>query len=101
MCGKHKNDAKNVQLFDEYKEKYITSSPSLYKDFSKNICLHAVPEPVSHLADDDSPNCESKMFMLQTIQVASKKLNLFYDGGCGESTSKKSAVDFLSKTIEM
>ena len=97
VCGKHKNDAKNVQLFDEYKEKYITSSPSLYKDFSKNICLHAVPEPVSHLADEDSPHSESKMFMLQTIQVASKKLNLFYDGGCGESTSKKSAVDFLSK----
>ena len=97
VCGKHKNDPKNVQLFDEYKEKYITSSPSLYKDFSKNICLHAVPEPASHLADDDSSPHESKMFMLQTIQVASKKLNLFYDGGCGDSTSKKSAVDFLSK----
>ena len=96
VCGKHKNDPKNVQLFAEYKEKYITSSSSLYKDFSKNISLHALSEPAAHLADDDSPR-ESKMFMLQTIEVASKRLNLFYDGGCGDSTSKKSAVDFLAK----
>ena len=100
VCGKHKNDPKNVQLFAEYKEKYITSSSSLYKDFSKNISLHALSEPAAHLADDDSPR-ESKMFMLQTIEVASKRLNLFYDGGCGDSTSKKSALTFWQKLVEL
>ena len=39
VCEWHKDDPKNKELFDEYKERFITNSKSEYNDFSKNISL--------------------------------------------------------------
>ena len=38
---------------------------------------------------------DSAIFMLQTIDVEGKHLNVFYDTGCGDVVIKKSAIDVL------
>ena len=39
VCERHKDDPKNMELFDEYKKRFITNSRFVYKDFSKNMSL--------------------------------------------------------------
>ena len=41
--------------------------------------------------------CLRAIFMLQTINVGGKNLNVFYDSGCGDIVVKKSAIDSLIK----
>ena len=100
VCDRHKNKPENLKLLDEYKSKYIENSEILYKDFSKklSISFHAGTELNSSYKAENNELSEEdcSIYMLQTIQINGKKLNLFYDTGATDIVCKKEAVDFLS-----
>ena len=52
----------------------------------------------SYKTDNEIEQCEESVapiFVLQTIRVGNKNLNLFFDSGCGYTVCKKGAVDWL------
>ena len=95
VCEEHKNDPDNMKLFDEYKLRYVTNSKSKYKDFSQNMKLSFYAG--GHVDKCDNEQLESSIYLLQTIKIEDKKFNLFYDNGCGDLVSRKSAVVRLEK----
>ena len=105
ICDQHKNKA-NLYLLEQYKLKCIMNSKDLHRDFSKNIGIsfHVEGPHIemnnngSYKTDNEIEQCEetvAPIFMLQTIRVGNKNLNLFFDSGCGYTVCKKGAVDWL------
>ena len=87
----------------DYKSKHITWNTE-YKEFSKNIgiSLHVdAHSPNSYGAENECMSNNDMqdfaIYMLQTIKVQGKNLNLFYDTGCGDLVCRKSAIDILEK----
>ena len=44
---------------------------------------------------------ESSIYMLQRIRVGVNEYNIFFDSGCGDLVSKKSAVDRLGRDAKL
>ena len=96
ICEQHKDRNENKVLLENYRAKYIANPGSPYRDYSKTIALHADAESdESYIAHGE--DLDVAIYMLQTISVDGKKLNLFYDTGCSDMVCKKEAVDCLSK----
>ena len=106
LCGLHKNDANNVKLLAQFKEKFIENCNMPLPLFSRQIsCFSDIVGiskfPGQHLDTfidflTDSDITESAIFQLQTIEIQDVKLNLFFDSGCGDMIVKKSAVEKLA-----
>ena len=98
ICDAHKNDEANKQLFELYKEKCIINN-DIYPEYSTGITLHAedmtyTVEPDTHESDSVSDEVRG-MYMLQTIMVFGRKINVFYDNGCGDMIIVKEAWERL------
>ena len=106
LCGLHKNDANNVKLLAQFKEKFIENCNMPLPLFSRQIsCFSEIVGiskfPGQHLNtfNDfliDPDITESAIFQLQTIEIQGVKLNLFFDSGCWDMIVKKSAVEKLA-----
>lgn len=99
ICDAHKEDDENKRLFELYKEKCITNT-NIYPDYSLRITLHT--EDMSYTVEPGTPSSDDDtevrgMYMLQTIKLFGRKVNLFYDNGCGDMVIKKCLLDFLKK----
>ena len=115
VCERHKHDPKNKKIFEDYKNRFIINPKSAYKEFSRNISLsfHAGALPESHVIRPDANqhhidmNCnehesvndelENSIYMLQTIEIDGKRVNLFFDSGCGDMVCRKWVVFNLEK----
>ena len=115
VCERHKHDPKNKKIFEDYKNRFIINPKSAYKEFSRNISLsfHARALPGSHVIRPDANqqhigmNCnehesvndelENSIYMLQTIEIDRKRVNLFFESGCGDMVCRKGAVFNLRK----
>ena len=95
VCEVYKNDPNNIKLFDEYKLRSGTNSKTNNKDFSRDMKLSTYVGV--HIGKCDNEQLESSVYMLQTIKIEDMKFNLFYDSGCGDLVSRKSAVVRLEK----
>ena len=93
----HKDDGDNKRLLEEYKNKFILRQRSVeYPAFSKNIKLSFYANNTGY----DKSTCESNddivekgIYQFQTIKVNGEYYNIFFDNGCSDFVSKKSAVD--------
>ena len=98
VCDQHKTKQQNLELLKEYKAKCIVGANDAYADFSNNIDIALHVKPQSYDVELHAANNEDMaIYMLQTIKVGDKKLNLFFDSGCGDMVVWKSAVDLLEK----
>ena len=97
ICEHHKNNKENLDLLESYKKRYIDSSKIPHRDYTKNISIsfHADAESNSYRVQGEE--LEMAIYMLQTIELNGKNLNLFYDTGCGDMVCRKEAVDWLIK----
>ena len=94
VCSAHKAEQKNQELLTKFKRS-IQSIPNLEsfsKEMSVNFSSTAHPEAAVQIAGDV---VDCAIFMLQTIEIGGKRINLFFDNGCGNMVIKKSAVDVL------
>ena len=97
ICNEHKNDPENLKVLEDYKTKCILGSKSVdnFEEFSKKISLfHSQSE--AFVADEKEPDFMRAIYLTQTIKLAGRLFNLFYDNGCGDSCSKKNMTDFLA-----
>ena len=99
VCETHKNDSQNQNVLKEYRQNVIAKSSEKFQNFTTNIsllCYTEVSRKNNKLRENVLSDVkDSAIFMLQTINVGGKRLNLFYDSGCGDIVVKKSAVDAL------
>ena len=95
VCEEHKDDSDNIKLFNEYKLRFVTNSKTKYKEFSQNMKLSYYTG--GYTGKSDNELLESSIYMLQTIKIEGKKFNIFFDSGCGDLVSRKSAVVRLEK----
>ena len=86
-----------MKLLEQYKTQNI--SDQNFKDFSENIsiALHVDCESSCYETKYEENTEDFAIYMLQTIEIHGKKLNLFYDTGCSDLVCKKNAVEALSK----
>ena len=98
-CEEHKTAAENSGLLEEYKKSNILSIKSSIPEFSKQIKLNFHCDSLSQVYKsdlscdlEDSEVIESSIYILQTIQVEDRKLNIFFDSGCGDLVRRKEAV---------
>ena len=110
VCGSHRESRENQRLVEEFK-KYVVDKVSNLDDFSKNISIcHSRTagnmvsfkyQKTASLKGGASKNefkvCDHAIFMLQTIKVNGRSLNLFFDSGCGDMVIKRSAIVHLRK----
>ena len=96
VCDAHKNDPRNSKLLQEYKTQHITDQK--FEEFSKNITISLHIESVfsTHKAQNGQFKENVAIYMLQTIEIQGKKINLFFDSGCSDLVCKRDAVDYLS-----
>ena len=101
-CEEHKSSSENAKLLEEYKRDNIFSLKSPVSDFSKQIILNFHCENKVYTSDSvnqfDGEVTDSSVYILQTIKVNDRKLNLFYDSGCGDLVCRKEAVTELEKS---
>ena len=102
VCEAHKKKQGNLDLLEEYKKNFISKRSNNFETFTKNISLFcqndagtSYPSFKPDLDKLIANECNSAIFMLQTINVDGHKFNLFYDTGCSNVVIKKSAVDKL------
>ena len=103
VCSHHKDSQENQKLIENFRKNVVQKIPNL-EEFSKTISCYSKNVgaiSVSNTCETSAtPSTEADVsdnaiFMLQTIRVEGKLLNLFFDSGCGDMVIKKSAVDFL------
>ena len=97
-----RNTHSNIELLADYKRNIISKRSEQFENFTKNISLvcHNESEIKSSTFSGATvlPDVSDRaIFMLQTINVGGKNLNVFYDSGCGDIVVKKSAIDSLIK----
>ena len=109
LCEQHKGRQENLLLLAEYMKSFMLKRSDKFENFSKNISLvcHTgvflarPPEITDKNVLPDIP--DRACFQLQTIKVEgivkghsiSQKINMFYDGGCGDMVISKPTVDYL------
>ena len=109
LCDQHKARQENLFLLAEYMKNFILKRSDKFESFSKNIslvCYSGVflarpPEKTDNNVLPDIP--DRACFQLQTIKVEglvkghsiSRKINMFFDGGCGDMVISKPTVDYL------
>ena len=102
LCEEHKAQADNVKIFEKFKEKFIEQCKVQLPVFTKTLMFfsemigHTEWKDISFGFDCEVPLKDAAIFLLQRIEFAGITLNIFYDGGCGDSVVKKSAVDKLA-----
>ena len=110
VCDSHRESRENQRLVEEFK-KYVVDKVSNLDDFSKNISIfHSRTagnmvsfkyQKTASLNGGASKNefkvCGHAIFMLQTIKVNGRSLNLFFDSGCGDMVFKRSDIVHLQK----
>ena len=64
--------------------------------FFSEMIGHIEWKNISFGFDCELPIKDAAIFLLQRIKIDGITLNIFYDGGCGDSVVKKSAVDKLA-----
>ena len=84
-CGK-------INVFNSKKNSIQFNLESFSRELSVNFSTTAHPEVTVQVAGDV---VDSAIFMLQTIEIGGKRINLFFDNGCGNMVIKRSAVDTL------
>ena len=112
LCENHKARQENIDLLGEYMKNFICKRSDLFENFTKNITLvcqsdgtvdsypvseEAVSPEVKREVIPDIP--DRACFQLQTINVkgrgSSRRINMFYDGGCGDMVISWKTVKFL------
>ena len=102
LCEEHKTQAENVKVFDKFKAKFIEQCKVQLPVFTKSLMFfsemvgHTDWKEISFGFDCEVPIKDAAIFLLQRIEFEGITLNIFYDGGCGDSVVKKSAVDKLA-----
>ena len=95
ICDKHKTDRENVELFEAYKLKYITNATNPLPDYSKNMSLHIDLDDEAYRVGGGDEADEIAIYMLQTVKLLGKNVNIFYDSGCRDMVCRKGTVDWL------
>ena len=105
VCEEHKDTDLNKELLQKYKEKCILRHRSAaLPDFSKNIQLTfyyktestSATKRLKESRNEDTIN-DHGIYQLQTIQIKGQSYNIFYDTGCADFVSKKSAIDRIGE----
>ena len=95
VCNKHKDDAANQEVLEQFKERCMKSSS--LPSFSREIKLKFHTEHIfTSKSSKDSINNKG-IYLLQSIKVNSNKLNIFYDNGCSDFIVSENAVKLLGK----
>ena len=108
LCELHKGNAKNLELLEKFKEKFIKNCTVTLPPISSTLSfvsitfagssdLKALPGTETTFGEFKSlPDIvESSIFQFQTILICGIKLNIFFDNGCGDMIIKKSAAEKL------
>ena len=94
ICDKHKTDNENVELFEAYKLKYITNATTPLPDYSQNIALHTELTEAYRVGEGEEAE-DMAIYMLQTVKLFGRHVNIFYDSGCRDMVCRKETVDWL------
>ena len=104
VCGFHNKEKSNMELFKQYKSKFVDNSHVKYESFTKKLAIsfHVDPVPVAGSKDVNSSDMErpvrkSAFFMFQRWQINGEIFNIFYDDGCFDACFRKSAIERLKK----
>ena len=103
-CEEHKSNAENSSLLEEYKKSIVFSIKSTLPNFSKKIKLNFHCDNLNKVYKSHSASeynygevMDSSVYILQTIQVENRKLNIFFDSGCGDLVCRKEAISDLEE----
>ena len=92
VCDDHKEDADNIATLQQYKERCILCQKQL-PTYSKEIKLSFYTSHNTNSHDDTIT--DNGIYQLQTIKINNDFFTIFYDNGCGDFVSRKSAIDKL------
>ena len=95
VCGFHCSDKRNEELLLLYKKNVIDKN-SNFLDFTKNVSIACFSQSYQSKSDKKD-DADHAIFSFQCIEVAGKRLNIFYDGGCGKMVCSKYAADVLAQ----
>ena len=95
VCNKHKDDAANQEVLEQFKERCMKSSnlPS----FSREIKLVFHTEHTFRSKSSKDSFNNKGIYLLQSSKVNSNELNIFYDNGCSDFILPENAVKLLSQ----
>ena len=105
VCGFHNKENSNMELFKQYKSKFVDNSHVKYESFTMKLAIsfHVDPAPVVGTKDVNSSDMKrpvprkSAFFMFQRWQINGEIFNVFYDDGCFDACFRKSAIERLKK----
>ena len=95
VCEEHKNSPDNQELLERFKQRFMRSNqlPIHAKEIS--ISFHAAfPSKPAASSGEDSVT-DRGIYLLQTINVDGKRINIFYDNGCSDLIIKHSVITAL------
>ena len=94
LCEEHKDDQANQDVLEHFKSRFMRSSN--LPDFSKQIKLSFHSAFKSDMFSSPKDSVVNKgIYLLQTITVNGKRLNVFYDNGCSDFIMSTKAVHLL------
>ena len=103
VCDEHKGSAANVTLLQQYIKNHIEKRGTFH-DFTRKISLTCIYSAVTtdqalfeNFSDVIPDVADRAIFPLQTIDVDSLPIRVFYDRGAGDAVLKWAAVDALKK----
>ena len=107
ICSHHKECKENLEVVEKFKKNVIAKVQNL-DEFSRKICVSCYSQNVGTIRSCENCFCgasniinskteadtlDNAIFILQTIEIEGHKFNLFFDSGCGDMVTKKSALD--------
>ena len=101
ICDEHKMDEANKDALQKYKLKCILRNKRIddlltYAKEIKLAYLGTTNKKSSHLPKNSVSNDEERgICQLQTITIEHQNFTIFYNSGCGDFTSKGSAIQKL------
>ena len=108
VCQEHSEEEDNVRLLNEYKARFILPQRRA-EQFSRDIRLSFVTQLYRNKPkipnnqkllqlkpNDEPPNTDSAIYILQHILVDGKVFLLFFDNGCSDFVTRQDAVKRLS-----
>ena len=107
LCGKHKNDPKNLEMSEKFKDRFVKNCPVDLPDYVKSFSFVSISMQISHITCSSAtvgihkgiPDVtDSAIFLLQRVQIEMVVANFFFDNGCGGMIIKES---FAIKLVQI
>jgi len=112
VCHEHKNDSKNIELLQIYKDRCILRQdvPNFSKEIKLSFCattLHSgIAYQTTHQTNAANKSIDGEIvnnkaiYQLQTIKVNKQRYTLFFDSGCGDFVSRYKSVKNIGAKLE-